>query len=255
MARVNYSDIAARYDQNPIRSNLAPDKTLERAVGKDWRVLDLGCGTGSYIESQACLTQHKNIDWHGVDPADEMLQLARKKAPFAKFYQATAESLPFADGFFDYVTSRFSFHHFVDRDKALQEVYRVLKPDGFFKIVNLAPELSPNWWIFKYFPAAKKIDEKRFWHLEFLKSKMVEFGFELRSSDLQLREKIKSSLVLNEARNRETSELILIDDIDYCAGLHRLEHELSGEPNELVVWGLMIAELEFVKPQKLQTRP
>ena len=247
MARVNYSDIAKRYDQNPIRRNIAPDKTLDMALGKPWNVLDLGCGTGSYIEIQSGLKQHKNIRWHGADPNDEMLEIAREKAPVAIFHKAGAEDLPFDENFFDYVTSRFSFHHFADRNRALQEIFRVLKPGGYFKIVNLAPELSQSWWIFRYFPAAIKIDEQRFWGLEFLKSQTIEVGFELRTTQLQLREKIESSLILNEARNRETSELLLIDDEDYRAGLRRLEEEVAGREHELVDWGLMIAELEFVK--------
>jgi ubiquinone/menaquinone biosynthesis C-methylase UbiE len=247
MARVNYSDIAKRYDQNPIRRNIAPDTTLNLASGKPWNVLDLGCGTGSYIEIQSGLQEHKNIRWYGADPSEDMLNVAREKAQIALFHKAGAEDLPFDDNFFDYVTSRFSFHHFADRNRALKEIFRVLKPGGYFKIVNLAPELSPNWWIFRYFPASIKIDQQRFWDLEFLKSKTIEVGFELRTTQLQLREKIESSLILNEARNRETSELLLIDDGEYRAGLRRLEEELAGHRHELVDWGLMVAELEFIK--------
>jgi ubiquinone/menaquinone biosynthesis C-methylase UbiE len=247
MARVNYSDIAARYDQNPIRSNIAPDQILDLAAGKPWSVLDLGCGTGTYLELHARLPKHKNVQWYGADPSEEMLSIAMGKVPRAKFHKAMAEKLPFPDAHFDYVTSRFSFHHFTDRYAAIKEIHRVVKPNGFFKIVNLAPELSPNWWIFKYFPEAKQIDAKRFWDLEFLKNEMLKSGFKIHSSHLKMRDKIKASLILNEARNRETSELLLVSDNDFAAGLRHLEKDLADQPDQDVTWGLMIAELAFIK--------
>ena len=247
MARVNYSDIAARYDQNPIRSNIAPDEILDLASGAPWAVLDLGCGTGTYLEIQSSLPKHKNVRWYGADPSEEMLRIAKGKIPNVKFHNAVAEELPFPDAHFDYVTSRFSFHHFTDRYAAIKEIHRVIKPGGFFKIVNLAPELSPNWWIFRYFPEAQKIDAKRFWDLEFLKNEMLKSGFKLHSSHLHMRDKIKASLILNEARNRETSELLLLRDNQYSEGLAHLEKDLANQVDQVVDWGLMIAELSFIK--------
>lgn len=247
MARVNYSDIAARYDQNPIRSNITPDQILDLAAGNPWAVLDLGCGTGTYLEVQASLPKHKNIQWYGADPSEEMLRIAKSKVPFAKFHNAVAEELPFDNAYFDYLTSRFSFHHFADPRAAIKEIHRVVKVNGFFKIVNLAPELSPNWWLFRYFPEAQKIDAKRFWDLEFLKNEVRKAGFTLHSSHLQMRDKIKASLVLNEARNRETSELLLLSDHEYSEGLAHLEKELANQADQVVDWGLMIAELSFIK--------
>lgn len=246
-SRIDYSKIANRYDNNPVRSLIKPDKTLELALDKPWTVLDLGCGTGSFIESQATGTRNKNIQWHGLDPSEEMLRIAEAKVPFAKFHTGAAENMPFADKYFDYVTSRFSFHHFDDRLVALKEIHRILKPGGFLKIVNLVPELSPNWWIFRYFPTAKMIDAKRFWTIDHLVSTARDFGFNLNSTQLEMKEEINAKLVIAEARNRETSELLLIDEADYTDGLKTLEAELTSLGDRPVTWGLMIAELEFQK--------
>lgn len=247
MTRVNYSDIAGRYDNNPVRHEIDCDNILTLAADHPWRVLDLGCGTGSYIRRQADLTHNQHIEWHGVDPNENMLNFAKSKVPFAKLKNARAENLPFADDFFDYVTSRFSFHHFNDGHAALREIRRVVKPGGFFKLVNLVPELSPDWWLFEYFPEARKIDEKRFWSLDYLKHETLKIGFTIRDCQLKLRETIDAKLVVNEARNRETSELLLISDEHYKAGLKRLENDLGKPGIQQVDWGLMIAEITFVK--------
>lgn len=246
-SRIDYSNIANRYDKNPVRSLIKPDQTLEFALGKPWTVLDLGCGTGSFIESQTTDAKNKNILWHGLDPSEEMLRIARNKVPFAEFHTGVAENMPFANSHFDYVTSRFSFHHLDDRLMALKEIHRILKPGGFLKIVNLVPELSPNWWIFRYFPTARMIDAKRFWTIDHVVSTARDFGFCLNSTQLEMKEQIKAKLVLDEARNRETSELLLIDEDEYKNGLKTLETELTTLGDRLVTWGLMIAELEFKK--------
>ncbi len=247
MTKVDYSDIASRYDNNPVRSNIADDPILKLSAGLSWRVLDLGCGTGSYIESQSKSGKHQNIEWHGVDPSDAMLNRARTKVSRANFHLGKAETLPFEDGFFDYVTSRFSLHHFDDPRAALRDVHRVLKNDGHFKIVNIAPDQSPNWWIYRYFPKARELDMRRFWPIDQIKSELSHAGFQHESTTMTLREKIPAHLVLNEARNRETSELLLIDHEHYGDGMKRLEAELTPHNDKLIDWGLMITELHFTK--------
>lgn len=54
----------------------------------------------------------------------------------AQFQTADAEHLPFADASFDRVTCRIAPHHFPDIAKAVQEIARVLKPDGLFLLID-----------------------------------------------------------------------------------------------------------------------
>lgn len=61
----------------------------------------------------------------------------------AQFQVADAEQLPFADASFDRVTCRIAPHHFPDIPRAVQEVARVLKPDGLFLLIDcMAPSDS-----------------------------------------------------------------------------------------------------------------
>jgi ubiquinone/menaquinone biosynthesis C-methylase UbiE len=56
------------------------------------------------------------------------------------------------DNYFDKVVASASFHHFLDKDKALEEMRRVLKPDGKIIILENASSfmrlyfiLEPNY--------------------------------------------------------------------------------------------------------------
>jgi len=57
--------------------------------------------------------------------------------------QGMVESLPFENGQFDAVLSRFSAHHWRDLDAALREAARVLKPDGVLAIVDTVAPGNP----------------------------------------------------------------------------------------------------------------
>jgi ubiquinone/menaquinone biosynthesis C-methylase UbiE len=58
----------------------------------------------------------------------------------AVFVEADAESLPFPDASFDRVTCRIAPHHFPNIAQSVQEVSRVLKPNGLFLLIdNIAP--------------------------------------------------------------------------------------------------------------------
>jgi hypothetical protein len=88
---------------------------------------------------------------------------------------------------------------------------------------------------------------KRLWTVDQMKSEAGHAGFHHESTSMTLREKIPAHLVLNEARNRETSELLLIDYEHYKDGMKRLEAEITPHNDKLIDWGLMITELHFTK--------
>lgn len=108
---------------------------LERALASpSARVLDLGCGTGSFGVLLARASP--GTEFVGVDPDPDVLRAARRKAARAglrlTLEEAGAERLPFEDGSFDLVTSTLAFHHMLPELKraALREALRVLRPGG-----------------------------------------------------------------------------------------------------------------------------
>lgn len=110
-------------------------------------VLDLGCGAG--VDAiMAALMVGPSGPVTGLDLVPEMLARAQENARLAgaapiDFREGSAEVLPFPDNTFDVVISNGVFNLVVDKPKALQEVFRVLKPGGRFMLADqvLAGEL------------------------------------------------------------------------------------------------------------------
>jgi SAM-dependent methyltransferase len=108
----------------------------------DARALDLGCGAGHVSfhvapqvgEVVACDLSPEMLDVVGHSARERGLRNVVTQ-------QGVAENLPFADGSFDYVFSRFSAHHWRDLDGGLREVRRVLKAGGTVAIVD---SISPG---------------------------------------------------------------------------------------------------------------
>ncbi len=93
------------------------------------RVLDVGCGTGAAARAASDAVGPEGVVV-GVDPNAGMLAVAAAAAPAVDWRSGTAEDLPFEDGTFDRVVSQFAAMFFEDRDRAIEEIGRVLAPGG-----------------------------------------------------------------------------------------------------------------------------
>ena len=90
------------------------------------RLLDLGCGPGLLL-GQALA---RGAGAWGIDLSGTALALARGQAPGARLQAGNAEALSFRDGSFDCITCIGTFEHFLDGERALAEMRRVLRPEG-----------------------------------------------------------------------------------------------------------------------------
>ncbi len=93
------------------------------------RVLDVACGTGVLTRTVA---DRVGLGGQavGLDINEGMLAVAEQKAPHITWRHGPAENLPFEDNSFDTVVSQFGLMFFENRQAALQEMLRVLKPGG-----------------------------------------------------------------------------------------------------------------------------
>jgi len=97
-------------------------------------VVDLFCGSGRNL---ICLERMGFLDLHGVDLSPRLLD---RCSGSAKLYVGDATSLGFSDGWADIVIVQGGLHHLPnltnDLENCLDEIHRVLKPDGLFVMVE-----------------------------------------------------------------------------------------------------------------------
>ncbi len=116
-------------------------------VKKGDAILDLASGTGDLIK-----LYHKKIGNSGrivsSDINEAMLDEGKRNLINSgvlgiEFVQANAEKLPFEDNSFDLVSIAFGLRNVTDKDKALSEMCRVLKPGGVLIVLEFSKTTNP----------------------------------------------------------------------------------------------------------------
>jgi len=110
-------------------------------------ILDIATGTGDLAIAMSDLNPEKII---GLDLSEGMLKVGREKIlkrnleSVIEMVQGDSEDLPFQDNTFDAITVSFGVRNFENLDKGLSEIYRVLKPNGTFVILEFSqPQKFP----------------------------------------------------------------------------------------------------------------
>jgi demethylmenaquinone methyltransferase/2-methoxy-6-polyprenyl-1,4-benzoquinol methylase len=99
------------------------------------RLLDVACGTGLMaVEAARILGSAETITC--LDPSAGMLAEARRKIP-AQFVEGRAESLPFPDNSFDFLTMGYALRHVMELEATFAGFYRVLRPGAKVLILEV----------------------------------------------------------------------------------------------------------------------
>ena len=103
------------------------------------RLLDLGCGDGSFTERCAAELFISHGQVYGIEAVPELVAQARARYMDARCYNLNSR-IEFGDNKFDVVVASHIIEHLNDTDLFLSEIHRVLKPDGYLVIAtpNLA---------------------------------------------------------------------------------------------------------------------
>ena len=203
-----FSSVAGKYDiMNDVMSfgihriwkKIAMAHT---GLKKGMHALDIAGGTGDLtIQMSKQVGATGEVIISDINPA--MLEQGRRRlidkgvAGNVKFVEANAEELPFEDKSFDCVTIAFGLRNVTNKDKALKEMHRVLKPGGRLLVLEFSKPVVPGLdkiydvYSFKILPFMGKIiadDEESYRYLaesirmhpdqSTLKAMMVEAGFE-----------------------------------------------------------------------------
>jgi SAM-dependent methyltransferase len=138
-----FSRQAAPFAALPAHSNEAALDlclALAKVVPED-TVLDVACGPGIL----ACAMARTARRVTGIDITPAMIEQAqgRQRAlglDTVSWQIGDGRRLPFADGAFTLVTSRYAFHHIADPQAALTEMKRVCTRDGRIMMIDATPE-------------------------------------------------------------------------------------------------------------------
>jgi ubiquinone/menaquinone biosynthesis C-methylase UbiE len=111
-------------------------------ISKTISLLDMGCGTGWALDYVAKLASNQG-NFQGIDISPKMIEKATERSQknnVLKFHIANAEQLPFEENIFDLILCSNSFHHYRNPQKALVEVFRVLKSKGSLYITDFTAD-------------------------------------------------------------------------------------------------------------------
>ncbi|MDH5720259.1 MAG: bifunctional demethylmenaquinone methyltransferase/2-methoxy-6-polyprenyl-1,4-benzoquinol methylase UbiE [Spirochaetia bacterium] len=141
-----FNSIAKKYDFLNRFLSLGTDKIWRKMAIRRLKImnnhfiLDLATGTGDLAKEALKKKPHAVV---GIDPAYEMIK--RTKAKLKHNYYAIegyAESLPFVNSSFDRAMIAYGIRNFSDREKALKEIFRVLKKGSLFGILEFSESKS-----------------------------------------------------------------------------------------------------------------
>ena len=152
-----FNDIAPTYD----RAN----RVLSMGVDTFWRrkacdlaygycsgkaldsIVDVACGTGDmmgYWKRRAQTSGMSVTEIEGVDPSEGMVAVGKEKFPDMRFHIAPATSIPKGDGSADIISISYGIRNVVERQTALKEFNRVLKPGGLVVILEFMKNDHPS---------------------------------------------------------------------------------------------------------------
>jgi len=131
---------------NPVVSFTMPEEKFKKElihqanINSDDYVLDFGVGTATL--SILLQEKHPQVFILGVDVDAKILEIAKKKIADKKMdiplLQYDGTKLPLPNKHFDKVVTSLVFHHLdkIQKENALKEIHRILKPDGQLHIAD-----------------------------------------------------------------------------------------------------------------------
>jgi ubiquinone/menaquinone biosynthesis C-methylase UbiE len=138
--------VATWYTQNTRKNIAAYRRSAEQVaeqVSAGATILDLAPGPG-YLSLE--LAKLGNYHIVGLDISATFVKIAQEKAREAgadiDFRLGNAAHMPLADGYFDFIVCSAAFKNFAEPVQVLDEMFRVLKPEGKALIIDLRSDVS-----------------------------------------------------------------------------------------------------------------
>jgi ubiquinone/menaquinone biosynthesis C-methylase UbiE len=149
-------------------------------------VLDLGCGTGRFVE---VLADVYDADVIGVDPSRRMLAQAQAKR-LGRTHYATgcAEAIPLRSASVDLVFMSMVFHHFLDPVRVAAECQRLLRPGGWALVRTSTRERIASYPFVPFFSPSRSLLEQRLPSVNDVRRPFEAAGLQLTAADVLVQE-------------------------------------------------------------------
>ena len=143
-----FNNIAPTYDRaNRIMSfgvdiswrKKACEYALNYFKNSEISIVDVACGTGDMMDFWQKSAQNSDVkitNLIGIDPSIGMLEVAKQKFADFKFIQASATNTTLNDQSAQILSISYGIRNVVERQKALQEFWRVLAPNGLLVVLE-----------------------------------------------------------------------------------------------------------------------
>jgi ubiquinone/menaquinone biosynthesis C-methylase UbiE len=226
---VDYDTIASAYNQRYLvndYSGVEREVIAFAAQDGDARVLEVGCGTGHWLRVLA----DRGCWVAGVDGSIRMLEQVQS---CRRLVHGVAEHLPWTTESFDCLFCVNALHHFQNKPGFLAEARRVLRPGGRMMTIGLDPHTGTDrWYIYEYFESTLQIDRGRYPATSSIREWMHAAGFvdcetrEVQHLPVQL--SARKALEQNRLRKAATSQLGVLTEQQYRAGIERIRQEMDA---------------------------
>ncbi|MCJ7604356.1 MAG: methyltransferase domain-containing protein [Desulfobulbaceae bacterium] len=227
---VAYDEVAKLYDLRYTAGPVGVTEILGSCAARvrATRVLEVGCGTGHWLSMLA-----GRATLYGLDYSAGMLDKAKAKSDAFLLCRGKASHLPFAAAAFDFVYTVHAIHHFTGPRHFIKQAYRLLRPGGVLAIIGMDPHLEQDrWYVYDYFPGTRQRDLRRYPSSAALLGPMREAGFVgcERLSGARLQQDFAGVEVLHDPilQKDGASQLFLLSDDDFAAGMARIRATLAG---------------------------
>ncbi len=228
---IDYDAIASTYDEryavNKLEGVASALRSLAQKICAE-RILEVGCGTGRWLAELSPVTR-----WiHGLDISIEMLRKAKQCEERFYLTRGQASQLPFPDAIFDLIFCVNALHHFDHPHVFISEAHRALQFGGALAIIGMEPPRDRGrWYLYKYFEGTYEADLCRFPSAETVLAWLSAAGFdrmEWREVERIVNHKVGREILEDSfLQKQSTSQLALLTDKAYAAGLSRIKAALA----------------------------
>lgn len=220
---------------------LAPLADRARRTSSGARILEIGCGTGNYLEALAGAVPDRR--WIGLDRSREMLAQACARGGWGTYAVGDADrAFPVRSGACALAFVVDVLHHLTAFATFFAEVARVLAPGGSFVAVTDSDENMARRSLSRFFPEVLPIERSRYPSFEELDRHAIGAG--LRRSATALAEGTieLDDAFLSKLEAKCSSAMRLVPDEAHRAGMARVKQARERGERWLSSYSVLVFE-------------